>query len=199
MLTHTIRRYFLDNPHRLKLTLSPDKEMQVRTDKEERARLAAIREKMLNYEEAAIKVQSLALMKFQEAAGDESCLPMLKLSEIPPKVKSITGQKVSESLTLYQQPTAGIAYFLGAAGAGAIPAELRSLTPFGCYVATKMGTRDRDHTALTKLIGEFFGGFGFGPYVSVPHDRDDSPRCIRTTKPDHDLVHPAFPRSCPGF
>jgi len=157
-----LKKYFLNNPHRVLLTLVPDLTMEEKEKKRVAAELAEIRAGMTSQQLEGIEADARALQKLQETEMDVSCLPTLSLAEIPPQVKTVSeapgdGRKW---LTAYGQPTAGIFYLTAAIGAGAIAKAQVPLIPFFCYVFSKIGTTRRDYSEMVRRIDRYTGGIG---------------------------------------
>ena len=155
-----IKTYFLDNTHRVRLTLVPDQEMAVKEELRVKRELDVIQADMSEFDLAKIKKDSDALKKLQEKVEDVSVLPTLEREDIPPQVKSIPERVMKEPVpaACYQQPTAGIFYFSAAAGSGNLPQKLISLVPFFCHAFTKIGTTHRDYADMAQLIDAYTGG-----------------------------------------
>ena len=155
-----IKTYFLDNPHRVRLTLMPDQEMAVKEEMRVTRELDVIQADMTEFDLAKIRKDTDALEKLQERVEDVSVLPTLEREDIPPRVKSIPETVMTEPVpaACYQQPTAGIFYFSAAAGSGNLPQKLIPLAPFFCHAFTKIGTTRRDYTDMVQLIDAYTGG-----------------------------------------
>lgn len=167
-----IQKYFLDNPHRVLLTLVPDQLMEAkerdRVDAELHRILAEIKPADL---EKIIK-DAKALKQLQDDKEDVSCLPTLALAEIPPTVQSVQASTVDETLRVasYRQPTSGIFYFSAVAGSGFLPRHLLPLIPFFCHAFSKIGTALRDYSAMAQLIDAYTGGIGLACQARTTFD-----------------------------
>ena len=87
-LENRIKKYFLDNTHRVLLTLVPDPLMENKERHRVTAELDRIRAELTPSELEKIKKDTQALKQLQEYKEDVSCLPTLDLEEIPPRFKS---------------------------------------------------------------------------------------------------------------
>ena len=173
-----IKKYFLENPHRILLTLEPDQEMEHNENKRLRAELNRIRKNLSPTDIDQIKQDAEALQRLQETEEDVSTLPTLQREDIPPSVPIVkeSASKESQQVTIYNQPTSGIVYFAAAAGAGSLPARLIPLTPFFCYAIARMGTSIRNYADLAQIIDAYTGGIG-----STTHSRtrfDAAGNCV---------------------
>ncbi len=159
-LENRIHTYFLENPHRVLLTLVPDQTLaqkeRERVDKE----LGKILTRTTPAELEKIKADTRALRQIQESSEDVSCLPTLALDDIPPSVERVNASALSPSgsISCYAQPTSGIFYFLAAAGGGMLSQKQIPLVPLFCHAFTKIGTGVHHYTELARLIDAYTGG-----------------------------------------
>ncbi|MEE4264180.1 MAG: insulinase family protein [Desulfobacteraceae bacterium] len=168
-----IKKYFLDNPHRVTMTLVPDQEMAAKENDRLRAELEQIKKKLAQSDLDRIKKDAEALMRLQETEEDISCLPTLARQDIPPSVPSVEKTATDDAIqaTLYNQATSGIFYFAAAAGSGGLSGELMPLAPFFCHAASRMGTAVRDYAALARRIDACTGGIGWSTHARTRFDR----------------------------
>lgn len=157
-----IKKYFLDNPHRVLLHLVPDQKMAGREAELTAKKLREIRSRLTAKQIEKIKDRTRTLKRLQESNEDLSVLPTLDLTDIPPLVQIVRPSRTYDlrPAVCYNQPTAGIFYLAGAAGAGAVPADLLGLVPFFCYALPKIGTARRDYLEIARLIARYTGGVG---------------------------------------
>ena len=167
-----IKKYFLDNPHRVTMTLVPDQEMASNENDRLRAELDRIKKDLSPSDIDRIKQDAEALMRLQETEEDISCLPTLGRKDIPPSVPSVKKTATDDAVqaTLYNQATSGILYFAAAAGGGALPGQLIPLAPFFCYVASRMGTAVRDYAEMARRIDAYTGGIGLSTHARTRFD-----------------------------
>ena len=175
-LEQRIRHYFLENTHRIRLTLAPD---QQQSKKEEARVRQELDERMVQLTQAdleQIAEDTGQLAKMQDQHEDISCLPTLALSDIPNQVPIYKPTRIEADLPLwrYVQPTSGIFYFYGAAGAAALPADLLPWVPFFCYAFTKIGTQSHDYIEVARKIDAATGGLTLSAHARVLSDRTDS-------------------------
>jgi Zn-dependent M16 (insulinase) family peptidase len=162
-----IKKYFLDNPHRITLSLVPDQELVSREDNRLRAELESIRNDLTPADLAGIRQDAEALLQLQQTEEDLSCLPALGRQDIPPSVPSVpvTATDSTVQTTLYDQTTSGIFYLAAAAGSGALPDQLIPLAPFFCYAVSRMGTARCDYAAMARRIDAYTGGIGLSTHA----------------------------------
>ncbi|MDP2647050.1 MAG: insulinase family protein [Desulfobacterales bacterium] len=171
-----IEKYFLKNPHRIRFTLSPDQLMEERENREIFARLKQIRAKMTPSDLEKIRQDERQLRSRQESVEDVSCLPTLRLSDIPPEVNTLTETSVDEpnGVTYYHQPTAGIMYFVSTVGTAFLPEKFIPLVPFFCRAFTKTGTRKHGYTEMAKRIDACTGGVNLSASAMTSFDGTDA-------------------------
>lgn len=171
-LENRIKKYFLDNAHRVFLTLVPDPLMENKERHRVTAELERIHAEMTPSELEKLKKDTHALKQLQEYKEDVSCLPTLSLEEIPPTVQVVKASTANDILpaTCYGQATSGIFYFLGAAGCGLVQKKLIPLIPFFCHAFSKVGTAIHDYTEMAQRIDMYTGGIGLSCHARTGFD-----------------------------
>jgi hypothetical protein len=167
-----LKRYLLDNPHRVHLTLVPDSELAGRREDRERDELKEIHRALSPAELERLRQDADALRHLQETAEDLSCLPTLERRDIPPEVEIISpGAAEPDGRTVaYDQATSGIVYVAAAAGAGGLSEELKDLAPFFCYAFSRVGTAFRDYADMARRIDAVTGGIGLALHPRTGFD-----------------------------
>ncbi|MBT8372129.1 MAG: insulinase family protein, partial [Deltaproteobacteria bacterium] len=162
-----IKKYFLDNPHRVSLTLVPDQGMEQEEEQHLRTELDRIRNELSPSAIDKLKQDAESLRHLQEAKEDVSCLPTLQLEDIPPSVPIVKESASEDAVrtTIYNQAISGIFYFAAAAGCGALADGLLPLAPFFCYVLSRVGTAVRDYAEMAQRIDAYTGGIGVSTHA----------------------------------
>jgi len=162
-----IRRYLLDNPHRVKLLLTPDHDMETREQAREAKVLGEIRATLSDEDLNRIAADAAALVRLQEAEEDIDVLPTLELADIPPDMVRVAPSDVLETApaVAYNQPTAGILYFTSALDARGIDAELLPLVPIFAYTLPKVGTRQSSYVEMARRVDLTTGGLGLSAHA----------------------------------
>lgn len=173
-----IKKYFLDNPHRVLLSLVPDQFMEEKERERVSAELDRIRDGIRASELEKIKEDTSSLKQLQEEKEDVSCLPTLELEEIPKEIQRV---KTSASFptipaTCYQQATSDIFYFLTVAGSGLLSKQRLPLVPFFCHAFSKVGTSVHDYVEMAQRIDAYTGGIGLS--CDARTGFDDSGTCL---------------------
>jgi Zn-dependent M16 (insulinase) family peptidase len=171
-----IKKHLLTNPHRIRLTMVPDQQMEHNETVRVQAELEKIKKSLSHPAIERIQQDAEALQLQQETDDDLSSLPTLQREDIPPAVPITkeTAYDRKSSLTLYSQPTSGIFYFAASAGTGALPQQLIPWVPFFCYALTRAGTAVHDYTEMARRIDAFTGGIGLATHARTRYDSSGS-------------------------
>jgi len=169
---------FLDNPHRLRLTLSPDPDMAEREARREREKLEQIRRGLSTDAVEQLRRDADALRRLQEADEPLDCLPTLEREDIPPDVEKISATDADSRrpVSYFEQATSGIVYVAAAAECSGLPEPLIGRVPFFCHAFSRMGTARRNFSEMAQRIDAFTGGVGLSANPRTGFG--DSARCL---------------------
>jgi Zn-dependent M16 (insulinase) family peptidase len=168
-----IKKYFLQNTHRVLFRLVPDQALE----DNERERLAAQLEKikagMSSSDLEKLARDAESLKKLQETDEDISALPTLHREDIPPAVPRVKATTSFPKIpaNCYEQPTSGIFYLAMAAGVESVDKRLLPLVPFVCFALPKMGTALRDYVDMAQRIDLYTGGLRLSAHARTGFDR----------------------------
>ena len=155
-----VRKWLLDNPHRVRLTLRPDTQMNSRIQAAETARLAAMKAAMSDDQKQAVIQQAKALQARQLQVDDESILPKVGLEDIPPQLHYTPGSREAINgfpLRRYSAGTNGLVYQQITCKMPALSeAQLQTLS-FYCICLTELGVGDKDYLASQRWQAEVVG------------------------------------------
>ena len=167
-----IKRHFLENPHRIQLTLMPDKNIARDEDLRVRKELDELKDDLSGEELVQLESDAEKLRLLQEEEEDVSCLPTLEREDIPPTVATIqaSGADPHLPLTYFDQSTSGIAYLSAAVGTGALADNLIPQTPFFSYAFSRIGIHGSSYTEMARRIDESTGGIGLGTHARTRFD-----------------------------
>lgn len=162
LFENRIREYFINNRHRVLLTLVPDREMEQKESDRVALELESMFRGLTEAGIGKIKNDSKSLEALQGKKENLSCLPTLALSDIPPSVQSVkeASSYGAVPVSCYEQTTGGILYFTSAAGTGNLDVNLMPLVPFFCFAFSKAGTSLRDYSDMARRIDAYTGGIG---------------------------------------
>lgn len=175
-----IRKYLLDNPHRVTLEMMPDSTLAQQQEQEEQQRLKAARESM-GPEDIEATVRSTQELKLRQETPDPpealACVPSLQLSDIPKEITSvptdITSSEGGATLLTHDLFTNNVLYLEAALDMRAVPTNLLPLMPLFCRSLTQMGTEKESFIDLTERIGRKTGGVSASPFVSSVKGSDE--------------------------
>ncbi len=170
-----IRRQFLDNPHRVTLTLHPDTTLQQREDEAVAAKLEAFRRKLSAKEKEGLLTAGRELQEAQEGSEDFSCLPTLHRDDIPPVETAVPVRpETVQDCTIdwFDQPTNGIGYFIAHLPTAAVPPDFIPLVPLFCSLLTQIGAAGYSYVEMAERMEAFTGGLTLGTEIlEDPVDR----------------------------
>lgn len=86
-LSNLIRRYFIDNPHRIRLDMYPDAELLAQETASEIRSLKKIESTLSQEQKKHLIKQAKALASYQESIESLDCLPAVSLADISPTAK----------------------------------------------------------------------------------------------------------------
>lgn len=162
LFENRIQKYFIDNPHRVLLTLVPDHDMEERESRRVKDELYKIKAGLAENDIDKIRNDAKNLAALQGKKEDLTCLPTLEISDVPPSVEDVkeTASYGNIPVSCYEQPTGGICYFTAAAGTGLPGENLLALVPFFSFAFSRTGTTVRNYSDMAKRIDAYTGGIG---------------------------------------
>lgn len=188
-----IRKWLLDNPHRVTLLLKPDTTMGERQQAQVRDALEKIQKQLTPEQQRQIIDQARELKEAQESPEDLSCLPTLTLADIPPeelpvKVKvGTTGQVTSY---WFDQPTNGIGTVILNFSIADLTEQQRAHLPVFSSLLTQVGAGGRDYLQMAEAMEEVTGG------ISARTSLLDDPDNLQQFDASFELKGKALVRNC---
>lgn len=181
-----IKKYLLDNPHRVNMILNPDPKKGERLSLEEQDELKEKKKLLTKEDIEKISKMEADLTALQEKKEDLSILPTLEISDISKDIQRENPDKTmdEDKVFLYDKPTSEIFYFTSVFGTGHVPKELVPYIPVFSFLVSKTGTKKRDYVDLTRRVDSVTGGFGFSPQIrtSVFNDHVTVPAIVFSSK-----------------
>jgi Zn-dependent M16 (insulinase) family peptidase len=175
-----IRKYLLDNGHRVTVELRPDASLGDAIEADEQQRLAAAREGMAAADLEAVVASTKELKERQETpdpAEALSCIPSLHLSDIPKKISTIptaiSDAAGGATILSHDLFTNDVLYLDVALDMRPLPRNLLPLVPLFCRCLTQMGTATESFIELTERIGRKTGGLSVSPSVMSRKGSDE--------------------------
>ena len=136
------RKLLLENNHRVRLVMSPDRELSRRRQQAEANRLAGIKAQLSESQRLEIVRQAGQLAQRQEQVDDDSVLPKVTLKDIPTEIPEFTPSLHRDGehlLTRYRQGTNGLVYQQAVSPLPDLSRELWALLPYYSHSLTELG------------------------------------------------------------
>lgn len=160
-ITTLVRRWLLDNPHRVRLVMAPDAGLSAQEAAAERQRLAALQAAMSAADRQRIQAQAQALQARQQQADNAEQLPRVELADIPAELPIAEGQVrplPHLPATWFAQGTNGMVYQQLVLELPAVDEDLLDILPLFVTCLTEVGSGGRDYLATQALQAAVTGG-----------------------------------------
>ena len=161
-----IREWFLDNPHRLTVILTPDPGMQSRIDSEESERLKSIRSQLTDEQLKEIAAEAIDLEKPNSETNspeDIAILPQLNTSDLPKKpietpttIEIVNGRPILRN-DIYSN---GVNYLVLNFDLQGLPQHLWQYLPRYTDAIDKLGTANYTYEEIARGKAASTGGIG---------------------------------------
>ncbi|MEJ2200364.1 MAG: insulinase family protein [Desulfuromonadaceae bacterium] len=171
-----IRRYLLDNPHRVTLTLKPDLGMKAKQEQTLADNLEQLRSSLSAEQVEQLRNQAKELQDAQEQIDDLSCLPTLELADIPEQELPVTNRLsilADRPVRWFDQPTNGIGYLTMPLATEHLPAQLRPLVPIFTTLLTQIGAAGHGYAEMAERMEASTGGIQARSLILDEPDRLD--------------------------
>lgn len=168
------RQLLLDNPHRVTLVMTPDKQLSSQLRAQEEARLAEIKAGMNTAQRAATVQLAADLVARQAQVDDESILPKVELSDVPASLPELTyaeKQLNSVPFTTYGQGTNGIVYQQVIASLPPLSEEQLQLVPLYTNILTEVGLGDLTYMDVQQRQAATVGSIS--AFIAMRGNADD--------------------------
>jgi presequence protease len=155
------RRMLLDNPHRVRLTMVPDKTLSAKRAAALHEHLEAHKRHLDAEEKARIVEQAAALKARQEQEEDAELLPKAGLEDVPDERAIPEGSSRpigSMPVTWYAQGTNGLVYQQLVVDLPALTPELTDVLGLFCDCITEVGCADQDYLQMQARQAAVSGG-----------------------------------------
>ncbi len=160
-IKNKVRELLIDNPHRVRLTLSPDNELAQRRDRAEESHLSAIRVSLSEQEKQQIIEQSQQLLARQQQEDDESILPKVTLADVPSQMHIPEGETLDTQtlpIHFYAQGTNGLVYEQIIIELPQLDEELLDCLPYYTHCLTEVGIGAQNYLATQNRQSSVCGG-----------------------------------------
>ncbi len=156
-----VRRWLLDNPHRVRLVFKPDTGLEARRGTAEAARLATLRAALSDEQKRLIVERARQLEARQQQADDPAVLPRVTLDDVPPELKIAEGTQAPVAglqADWYAQGTNGLVYQQVVLPLPDLDEQGIDCLALLASVMTELGSGGRDYRATQKLQAAVTGG-----------------------------------------
>ncbi len=160
-IKHLARDLLVNNPHRVRLTLRPDKELNQRREAAEIAHLTAIKAALSEQQTQAIIERAAQLEERQKRRDDESILPKVGLEDVSATMAYVAPEGVSTTpvrVTRYGVGTNGLVYQQLIMPLPALSTTQLDLLPIYTTCLTELGVGQRDYLATQVWQSQVSGG-----------------------------------------
>lgn len=162
-IKNLVRQELLENPHRVRLTMSPDTAQSEREAAEEQARLAAIEASLSDADKQAVNERATALEERQNQHDDPELLPKVGIEDVPAELKIAQGEERERAgmpVAWYPQGTNGLVYQELITELPELSDEETDLLPLLGGLMSEVGSAGRDYLETQALQAAVTGGIG---------------------------------------
>lgn len=155
------KRYLIDNPHRVRMLMTPDKELSQRKLDVERERLAQLKAQLDEQQKKDIIDMTQKLEARQSEKDDPEMLPKVTLEDINPDIRVIPSEKETVDgipFTRYNAATNGLVYAHIVADVPEMDEELLDVFPLFCECVVEVGVGERDYLQTSAWHAAVTGG-----------------------------------------
>ncbi len=169
-----VKRWLLDNQHRVRLTLRPDTAITQRRDQAEAAKLALIKAQLSAEQQQEIIDQAAALKARQGQVDDETVLPRVGLEDVPDTIKIPESEQHTLSCgerVFYGSGTNGLVYQQLLVELPQLTEQQQQLLPYYTNCMTELGCGAMSYPQAQARQASVTGGIS--AYTSVRGAIDD--------------------------
>lgn len=171
-LRELLQKYFINNPHFVRITFSPDTKLAKKEQKEEKERLKKIQDSLSEQDVQKILYQTKLLEEYQKSVETQSldCLPKVTLDDVPVLVRefSLKNEKHENFETFHHECfTNHIVYADVTFDLPYISDEELPYLQLLLSILPEVGAGNRDYTKNLEFIQAHTGGIGFSSSLHV--------------------------------
>ncbi|MEM7540910.1 MAG: insulinase family protein [Pseudomonadota bacterium] len=177
-LKSLVKRLLIDNPHRVRVVMTPDPGLAASEREQEHSRLAAIEEHLDAEQRAQIRAICKQLSARQNSADDASILPAVGRADVPAEVAIPEAQVArcgAVPANLYRCSSNGVLRAQQVFQLPDLTDDELALMPLFCEFLFEFGAGPEDYLATQRRRGEF--GY-FGAHASVRADLNDANKLV---------------------
>jgi Zn-dependent M16 (insulinase) family peptidase len=162
-LPAVLREQLLENPHRVRLVMSPDQTLAERRAEDERSRVQRINVGLEETDRSRLVARARALKERQAQEDDDSVLPRVGLEDVPRELRIAEGETIianGRHSEWYGAGTNGMSYLQVVAPLPTLPADALPLLPHFCEALSEVGSAGRDYRDTQARQAAVTGGLG---------------------------------------
>jgi presequence protease len=148
-----VREQLLDNPHRVRLVMSPDAQLSEQRQKVEAEKLKTLQNSLTPAQKTQVMEQSALLKARQDQEDDPQVLPKVGLEDIPPEPCWVEGKSTTVAdlpVNWYARGTNGLVYQQVIMPLPELSASQQDLLPIFCGCLTEVGCGGEDYLATQQ-------------------------------------------------
>lgn len=196
-----IRVHLLGNPHRLRICLRPDPEMQKRTDTGFTDRMRALRENLSDTAAVQIAEQATELQRSNSQPNSPQALaklPQLAVGDLPDEIGGTIATAMTDlhgvELLFNDVYANGVNYLALSFDLVGLPANLWPYMPRYTAALRKLGAAGQDYATIARRTAASTGGISASTGVSCRADAPEQPvwRLTVLLKALDDQIEPAL-------
>ena len=173
-IKNLVKTQLLDNPHRVRLTMTPDPKLSQAKIQVEMDKLAQIKAKLNQADKQTIIEQAAKLKARQNEAADPNCLPKVTLVDVADELAIAEGS--SKTLAnmpshWYAQGTNGMVYQQVIVDVPVLDAKQAALLPLYTDLLPEMGIGKQDYMAVQQWQSAVSGGIGCSYHLYQKADK----------------------------
>ncbi|MEK7992041.1 MAG: insulinase family protein [Thiotrichaceae bacterium] len=156
-----VKRYLLDNLHRVRVTMSPDPTLSQQQTEQEKARLADIKQQLTEEQKQQIVQRAKTLDDRQQQQDNPEFLPKVTLADVPTDMPILEGTKqeiANLPMTWFTSGTNGMVYQRIVIDLPQFESELLDILPLFCDCITELGYADKDYRQAAEWQALVTGG-----------------------------------------
>jgi len=170
-----IRHFFLDNNHRVRLTMTPKAELIEEEKVQEKARLAEIKSELSEEQINDLIKTATDLKARQEQEDDATILPKVELSDIHSDIPRHDPEIITDkALFNYPCGTNGIAYHQVVFDLPLLSEEERGWLPLYTAMVTEVGFGELDYEQAQLKQSQIVGGLSAYSSLMIDEEATDS-------------------------
>jgi len=173
-IPNLVKKWLLDNSHRVRLVMSPDTDLAAKKEEAEKQTLAALKTQLTDEDKQKIIEQTKALQARQEQSDDPEILPKVGLEDIPEDLTIPVGEKKQLNKTdntWFERCTNGLVYQAIVMDMPELEPELLDIFPLFCDCLTEVGCGEEDYLTTAEKQAAYTGGIS--ARLSIRNNIDD--------------------------